>query len=258
MGKNNVERRAFPLTEVRSSRNNDGGRTIEGYAAVFGEWSEDLGGFRERIRPGAFKRTLDMGADVRALFNHDPNFLLGRSRSGTLEMSEDDTGLRVSISPPDTEWANGVVESIDRGDIDQMSFGFQTVQDEWLEDETPSRELVEVKLFDVSPVTYPAYPQTSVGMRSLCEKAGVDTNRLSVVLVKADRGIDLSDGDRSILAAYIERLSAYLPTATDGDPFQVEHSPEGNDRSDEPESWVRFHRSRLDLVELTHGGSRGD
>jgi hypothetical protein len=144
---------------------------IQGHAAVFNQWSEDLGGFREKIRPGAFKKTLKE-ADVRALFNHDANYVLGRNKSGTLTLSEDDTGLAIDIDPPDTTWANDLKVSMQRGDVNQMSFGFQTVKDEWNnEDKTNiERELVEVKLFDVSVVTYPAYPQTNAQVRSKVEQ----------------------------------------------------------------------------------------
>ena len=144
---------------------------IQGHAAVFNQWSEDLGGFREKIRPGAFKKTLKE-ADVRALFNHDSNYVLGRNRSGTLILSEDDTGLAIDIDPPDTTWANDLKVSMKRGDVNQMSFGFQTVKDEWNNEDTKNieRELVEVKLFDVSVVTYPAYPQTNAQVRSKVEQ----------------------------------------------------------------------------------------
>ena len=136
--------------------------TIEGHAAVFNQKSEEMWGFREVIRPGAFAKTIKT-ADVRALWNHDPNFVLGRTKNNTLELSEDEIGLRSIIHPPDTIFANDILESIKRGDVDQMSFGFITITDEFrMEDKVMIRELIEVELFDVSPVTFPAYPQTDV------------------------------------------------------------------------------------------------
>lgn len=162
--KNQVERR-FVAAEMRV----DEGR-IEGYAAVFNEWSEDLGGFREKIRPGAFAKTLQE-ADVRALFNHDSNYVLGRNRAGTLELAEDTRGLHFRVTPPETTWAADLLQSVRRGDINQASFGFRTIRDEWKRatetGDIARRELIEVELYDVSPVTFPAYPATSVQARSL-------------------------------------------------------------------------------------------
>jgi hypothetical protein len=85
-------------------------------------------------------------------------------------MSEDDHGLKIEIDPPDAQWARDLMTSIERGDVDQMSFGFRTITDSWqLVDGEDIRTLIEVKLFDVSPVTFPAYPDTEVGLRSLEE-----------------------------------------------------------------------------------------
>jgi HK97 family phage prohead protease len=139
---------------------------IEGYAAVFNQWSEILGMFKERIRAGAFKKTIKE-ADVRALFNHDPNYVLGRKKAGNLDLAEDSQGLHFRVKPPNGNWAKDLLESIQRGDIDQASFGFGVVRDEWDRQKDPAeRELLEVKLYDVSVVTFPAYPQTSVAARA--------------------------------------------------------------------------------------------
>lgn len=154
-----------PNLEVREHANI---KTISGYAAVFNTLSDDLGGFREKIAPGAFKRSLKENADVRALIDHSPTKILGRSRAGTLEMREDKVGLRVDIHPPDTQVGRDIIESIRRGDVDQMSFGFQTINDAWITVEGEQvRELRDVDLFDVSVVTFPAYPDTSAAVRSL-------------------------------------------------------------------------------------------
>ena len=164
LGQDGIERRYIPA-EFRADEEG----IIEGYAAVFDQWSEDLGFFREKIRQGAFAKTIKE-ADIRALFNHDPNYVLGRNRAATLELGEDDHGLEMKITPPDTSYANDLRESIDRGDIDQASFGFATIRDEWNhESEPPERELIELRLYDVSVVTYPAYTQTSVSARTLAE-----------------------------------------------------------------------------------------
>jgi len=167
MGKRRIERRILD-TEVRVKKDDDGeSTTIEGHAAVFGKLSDDLGGFREKIAPGAFKQSLKDGADVRALINHDSNLVLGRTKSGTLRLKEKDEGLHYEVDTPDTQAARDLVALLDRGDIDQSSFGFRTIKDSWEEtDDGDIRTLEEVELFDVSPVTFPAYPDTDVAVRS--------------------------------------------------------------------------------------------
>lgn len=156
-----IERRAFAVTELRAEAES---RVITGHAAVFRRISEDLGGFREQIEPGAFRQTIAED-DIRALFNHSPNHILGRNRSGTLTLQEDDQGLAVRIEPPEAQWANDVLVSIRRGDISGMSFAFMAEEDLWEEvDGLPLRTLKRVRLMDVSPVTFPAYPQTDIGV----------------------------------------------------------------------------------------------
>ncbi len=149
---------------------NDISPAITGYAAVFNTLSEDLGGFREQIAPGAFKRALDLDQDVRALVDHDPSRIIGRSTSGTLEMVEDDHGLRVKIDPADTSAGRDIMESISRGDVSGMSFGFVVRDDQWdMIDGENIRTVSDMDLFDVSVVTYPAYTGSSVevALRSL-------------------------------------------------------------------------------------------
>ena len=160
------EIRSAAVKELRVHDDGDG-PVIAGYAAVFDSLSEDLGGFRERVLPGAFTDTLQGKPDVRALIDHDSSKILGRTTAGTLAIKEDGKGLSVRINPPDTTAGSDILKSIKRGDIDQMSFAFQTVTDRWhTEDEEEIRELVEVKLFEVSIVAFPAYPDTSVAIRS--------------------------------------------------------------------------------------------
>lgn len=161
-----LERRQLPISELRVESQNDE-RKIVGYSAVFNSLSENLGGFREKIQEGAFKRSLENGADVRALMNHDPNYVLGRNKSGTLILSEDARGLKVEISPPNTQWANDLLESMKRGDISEMSFAFATIDDRWEEEHGETiRTLKEVDISDVSVVTYPAYKATNAHVRS--------------------------------------------------------------------------------------------
>ncbi len=142
---------------------------LVGYAAVFGKLSQDVGGFREIIQQGAFTETLGRHDDVRALVEHDGGLMtLGRTTAGTLRLTEDDVGLRVEIDPPDTQAGRDIIELVGRGDIGQMSFGFHTVADSWnMVDGEEVRTLIEVELFDVSIVSFPAYPGTKIGLRSL-------------------------------------------------------------------------------------------
>ena len=164
-----IEWRHYFGDELRAIDESDGEPKVEGYPAMFDKYSEDLGGFVERIAPGAFKKSLKNGADVRALWNHDQNFVLGRTKSGTVKLREDDKGLYMINRPPNTQWARDLMVSIGRKDVTQMSFGFWVVDDEWKErkDKPPVRTLNEVELVDVSVVTFPAYPDTKVALRSM-------------------------------------------------------------------------------------------
>jgi len=163
-----LERRTYEQIEIRAVTDGGSLRLI-GHAAVFNKKSEEIFGFREIVLPGAFSNSLKKD-DIRALWNHDPAFILGRNKSGTLRMREDELGLRTEIDLPDTQLARDLYTSVKRGDVDQMSFGFRTVSDSWRkEDGDVIRELIEAQLFDVSPVTYPAYPQTDISARSFYE-----------------------------------------------------------------------------------------
>ncbi|WP_067986221.1 HK97 family phage prohead protease [Neptuniibacter pectenicola] len=171
---NNKERRLLNC-EVRMAEGDGEGDSsplkIIGYGSVFDSRSENLGGFREVIAPGAFDSVLD--DDVRALFNHDHNFVLGRTKSGTLSLVVDEKGLRYEITPPDTQTVRDLlIEPLRRNDIDQSSFAFSVARggEEWDEDEDGVivRTITKFsRLYDVSPVTFPAYPEAGAAVRSL-------------------------------------------------------------------------------------------
>lgn len=160
------ERRTITLpVEARSA---DGEPTrLSGYAAVFGDVTEIAGMFNERIAPGAFTDAVQHD-DVRALFNHDSNFVIGRTTAGTLRLTEDDRGLRYEADPPDTQWARDLLVSVSRGDVSQSSFAFEVTEESWdYSGAMPLRTIKAVRLYDVSPVTFPAYASTSVSARSV-------------------------------------------------------------------------------------------
>lgn len=147
--------------------------TLSGYAAVF-DTPATIGGlqpFVEVIDRGAFDTAL--GDDVRVLFNHDPNLLIGRTKSGTASISVDQHGLRYDVTPPDTQVGRDVMALVGRGDVDGSSFGFRVLEDRWTEgqtaDDLPVRHIQRVALYDVSPVTSPAYIETSVEARADAE-----------------------------------------------------------------------------------------
>jgi len=160
------------LTVEERAKGDSNAPVLVGYAAVFNKMSGVIGGpygFREMIEPGAFDDVLE--DDVRAVLNHDANFVLGRAGAGTLRLSVDDVGLRYEVDLPDTSYAKDLLESVRRGDIKESSFKFTVLTDDWSEnDEGTVRSIKKIgRLLDVSPVTYPAYPDATVAQRSLEE-----------------------------------------------------------------------------------------
>ena len=244
------ETRIFQFEKLNVEERADGmGPKITGYAAVFDKWSADLGGFKERIRTGAFKKAIGK-SDVRGLFNHDSNFVLGRQSNNTLTIKEDKNGLWMEIDPPDTQIIRDLVLApIKRGDITQQSFAFVVAQngDEWKNlngekpDEPATRTITEVdELFDVSPVTYPAYPDTSVALRSM-DKA---KETVFKVATEADilngRLIEFLNADTPEVsnAAAIKMIEVLLPKLTEEQRAElmkpVEPMQDSLDISDEP------------------------
>ena len=167
---------------------------LGGYASVFNTETTIAGLFRESIAPGAFAASATQD-DVRALFNHDPNFVIGRTTSGTLTLREDETGLLYDVVPPDTTWARDLMVSVGRGDISQSSFAFGVEDEEWVRAERsgdlPLRVIRRAKLYDVSPVTYPAYESTTTAVRSAVQAYGAVPDEVVAVVAQA------SDADRA-------------------------------------------------------------
>jgi HK97 family phage prohead protease len=239
------ERHILSNAEFRASEK-DGKMIIEGYASVF-DSPADMGWYTEYVRSSAFTKTIKE-SDIRALFNHDPNYVLGRNKSGTLDLSVDKQGLFFRTNYPDIEWARGLAEQIKRGDISQCSFAFRTIKDNWttekvkntdgLEVERDVRELLEVKLYDVSPVTYPAYESTTVSARGLFEAEGINIDILSLALFRKSKGQEISKEHREMIKKSIEIFSKY----------SAEEPPSGHSTSDKPIN-ITCLRQRLELAE---------
>jgi HK97 family phage prohead protease len=200
-----IERRTFTVRDVEARQADDGTMRLSGYAAVFNDSSVPLP-FKESIAPGAFRKTLSETPDVRLLVNHE-GLPLARTKNGTLTLTEDERGLYFSADLADTQEARDIHTLIARGDVDQMSFAFRVIRQKWSEDRS-RRVLTEVSLSDgdVSVVTYPAYPTTSVEAREELRKAigavkeGREITGESLVVLKTIFD-DLSEGHDYIMRA---------------------------------------------------------
>lgn len=242
------ERRYLPF-EGWDLREDDKQPRLAGYAAVFNQETRIAGLWNEKVAPGAFKKTI-READVRALWNHDTNIVLGRNKAKTLTLGEDDHGLKVEILPPDTQWGRDAVISIKRGDVSQMSIAFRIVKQlwEWPEDRTelPRRTILEAQLFEVSPVTFPAFEQTEIQARSGLYLPDGEPDVLEEArrLVRcAERGAVLTPEQRHLVRAARGILSSYLPAAEPASDHSAEH------RGDEPEA-VSLHSAEWRAREL--------
>ena len=188
-----VERRFFKISDMKLEKREDTKALpkITGYAAVFNKLSVDMG-FREKIAPGAFRSSLKT-SDARALFNHNPDYVLGRQSAGTLTLKEDERGLWMEVDPPNTSYARDLIENISLGNIKEQSFGFTVKSDSWedVESNTPTRTLLEIgELYDTSIVSYPAYGDTTVALRSLERAKSQKEPAFSAMPEETDTTID--------------------------------------------------------------------
>lgn len=230
-------------------RREDGGPIgFKGHAAVFNKptWiGPKRFGFREQVSPGAFAKTIKE-ADVRFLINHDPNFLLARNTAGTLTLSEDKNGLKTVADMAPVSYAQDLAILLERGDISQMSFAFEVVKDSWEidDDENELRTLLELKLHDVSVVTYPAYEETDAALRdaafdALCQSIGLDDSARSLLL----RALT----DEADVVPLLRAAPALAPT----DPNQPAETT-GDDRTEEIRSrFTQRARARVAALERT-------
>lgn len=196
----------WPLEDVEVRADGDG-MTFKGYAAVFNSRSEDLGGFRETIRPGAFTKSIGEKRAIKMFWNHNTDIPLGSTRSG-LTLTEDDKGLLAEGRLPDTTAGRDMALLVREKIVDSMSFGFQTIRDEWAEDYS-ARELVEVRLFEVSPVTgWPAYPKTTASVRELAEIVNAEPDDLAEAFrVLREQDARLTRAQASLLTQLINARS---------------------------------------------------
>ena len=210
-----IERRTFTIKNVEARQAEDGTMRLSGYAAVFNEDSVPLP-FLERIAPGAFRKTLTETPDVRLLINHE-GLPLARTKNGTLRLREDEAGLYMDADLPDTQAARDLYTLVERGDVDQMSFAFRVIRQKWNEDRS-RRVLTELSLSDgdVSVVTYPAYPATTVEAREHLQNAiqavkeGREISGESLLVLD---GIfnDLTEGHDYVMRA-VEMMAALIGT----------------------------------------------
>lgn len=207
---------------------------LVGYASLFDSETEIMGLWREKVAPGAYKKTIKEN-DIRALWNHNSDLVLGRNKANTLRLEEDKKGLRVEIIPPDTQAGRDAITSIKRQDVSQMSIAFVPIKQEWIQPENstdlPSRIIKEARLFEVSPVTFPAFEDTSIATRSKLFKSGKENDPVEEayrLLECAERGMELSHEQREVIRKAIESFETYL----------LEPEPEAEDHSEagaEPE-----------------------
>lgn len=231
-----METRTTPVDfEIRED--DAGGMTFEGYAAVFDSWSEPLP-FREKIAPGAFRGSLKQRNDIKMLWNHDTGMVLGSTRAGTLQLREDDRGLKVIAQLPNTTVGRDTAELLRRGDVDSMSFGFSIPRngDEWSADGS-ERTLKAVRLHEVSVVAFPAYSATAGttsvrGLDKVAFRAEVDPDTLADALLKIESGDTITVEEKSLISKVLDTLSP-------------EEEVTGEPQTD-GEAWLKLKKKKLE------------
>jgi HK97 family phage prohead protease len=180
------------------------GMTFTGYASVFNSPSQDLGGFIEYVAPGAFKRSLQSRNEVKLLWNHDSGEPLASLRGGTMQLVEDDRGLKVTAQLPNTTRGRDIAELLRTKVIDSMSFGFNVIKDTWSRD-GQTRTLDSVRLFEVSIVSFPAYEATTAQVRS---QPTINPDQLADALLKLESGEELDEENATLITEVVNKLKA--------------------------------------------------
>lgn len=256
-----TEVRLVSLTgiEVRASQQ-DGPIGFKGHAAVFDSRTRIGGawGWYEEIARGAFDSAIDRGDDVRLLKNHNPDLILARTTAGNLRLSIDDVGLFCDADMTPTTYARDLALSLDAGDVSQMSFAFRVLKDEWSiinagqDDEAELRRILDVELYDVAPVTFPAYADTDASLRMremelVCRSLGLDDegerHRLASALATTELDPDLSAALRAAATRLAERAETLGSPASDP-------APDDRDASGTPVVLNAAERLRLRALTL--------
>jgi len=180
------------------------GMTFTGYASVFNSPSQDLGGFIEYVAPGAFKRSLQSRNEVKLLWNHDAGEPLASLRGGSMQLVEDERGLKVTATLPQTSRGKDVAELLRTKVIDSMSFGFNVIKDTWSRD-GQTRTLDSVRLFEVSIVSFPAYEATTAQVRS---QPTINPDQLADALLKLESGEELDEPSATLITEVVNKLKA--------------------------------------------------
>jgi HK97 family phage prohead protease len=205
------------------------GMTFTGYASVFNSPSEDLGGFIEYVAPGAFKRSLQSRNEVKLLWNHDSGEPLASLRGGTMQLVEDSVGLRVTAQLPNTTRGRDVAELLRTNVINEMSFGFNVIKDNWSRD-GQTRTLESVRLFEVSVVSFGAYKSTTASVRS---QPTINPDQLADALLKLENGEELDEANASLITEVVSKLKA---------------QPEVQEAEDNGLSILDLKKKQLDLI----------
>jgi HK97 family phage prohead protease len=225
-------------TEFELREDETGGMLFEGYAAVFNSESEPLP-FIERIAPGAFRGSLKQRNDIKILWNHDTGAILGSTRAGTLQLYEDDRGLKVRAQLPNTTLGRDTAELLRRGDVNAMSFGFSVPKngDSWNSEGT-ERTLNQVRLHEVSIVAFPAYTATAGtatvrGLDKIAKRADVDADQLADALLKIESGQTMSLEEKSLITKVLDTLA-----------------PEATQSADEfdGQAWLQLKKKKLETL----------
>ena len=257
-----TEHRTFTVRNIEARQAEDGTMRMAGYAAVFNEPSVPLP-FIERIAPGAFTKTLQETPDVRLLINHE-GLPMARTKNGTMRLFEDETGLYFEAELANTQEARDLHTLVARGDVDQMSFAFRVIRQNWNKDRS-ERTLTEVSLSDgdVSIVTYPAYPATSVEAREAIKRAALalkegremspeTTVALSVILEKLDESCESLEEGKDLLEVMLG-LKTLEPVVEEEGP-EVELKP--MDISPEGLPVVEEATSVMNIVDVPGQGAK--
>lgn len=240
-----IELRTWELGELRvsrSQREDSIGVLIGSPAIPYGQWSSDLGGFIERVHPSALDATLEK-YDVVCCRDHEDSLILGRVSARTLRLQNiKSRGLCYECDLPDVSYARDLIASVKRGDVVGNSFRFTVLRDKWSgpgSDGMARREILEMELYEVGPVTMPAYTSTSLSLRSLLRSVGVDAAALAVAVRKVRSG-DGSGWDIDIIHNAIRALRECLPSACQGTAGGADTKPQGR---------LKVLRQRLELLE---------